>query len=189
LLSLVHPNDDVVTNQFEDLPNHVYKRHKQLQQPYKPIIENVIEKKPRSLLAKKQKAPVRLTLEEEIDQAIEAAVTHYKPVIEEELDEPKPRSAKRYAHETWALPIDREEQIPHLSDEDYQHYVEVRQKHRQPYRSSVYKKVFQPKSTPVSKESRENMKNVLLNQFELTTVLNNQLTELKKKSNSPKKKL
>jgi hypothetical protein len=194
ILGLVHPREEGFDlDPFEDVPSHVYKRPKTQQ---KAVIENVIQKpttqKPRMSLVKRQKPTPLKTLEEEIEDAIESVINRNKPqrqVIEHVVEGPKLRHSpmRSFAHETWAIPADREEEISYLPEEDYQRYADLKNKQRQPYKSSVYKKVFNPKSSPVTRESRDNMKNVLLNQFELTTALNNQLSELKKKSNSPKK--
>ena len=64
----------------------------------------------------------------------------------------------------------QEDQIMYFTEDPYRVYktkVEADTKHKTQQRSS--------------REDIGNLKNVLLNQFELTTVLSNQLTELKKK--------
>lgn len=52
---------------------------------------------------------------------------------------------------------------------------------RSKYTSQVYKYIFKPKPKQVRSESEENIKKILFNQYELTTILSNQLSKLNKK--------
>jgi hypothetical protein len=52
---------------------------------------------------------------------------------------------------------------------------------RPKYTSQVYKYVFKPKPKQARSESEENIKKILFNQYELTTILSNQLSKLNKK--------
>lgn len=218
---------------LQDLPQHVYKRFSNLQslerkeQATEKIASNIKESAPKSVrpysLSKNSKdsKTSKMSLEEEIDAAIDLAMKKYKrpPVSTENIgikpaqspDSHSNNQLRSRALQYQNLRVDvqsssslsfrktdennylastlpsstshyREDDLPILTDEDYQHYVDVRQRQRQPYKSQVYRKIFQPKPNPATKETRENIKNVLLKQFELTTSLNNQLSELKRKA-------